>query len=423
MTGTWCCELELSGLVALTGVEPFGGQEMARVLVRLHGEPLGYLTERCLGGLPAADEVRGRASQLFASRLAAHLLTEGSQLVAGRVPEPGEACPNRLRFSEFVTVVVCTRDRSDILTACLRRLQAVDYPHVEFVIVDNAATGPATRDTVSSFTDRDRRFRYVAEPLPGLSRARNRGLSEARGDVVAYTDDDVAVDPGWVHGLLLGFARHPDAACVTGLVCTASVNGEAEAYFDARAASWSTRCEPEIFDLSCHRRDDPLYPYSPGIFGTGANFAFRRSVLVELGGFDDALGAGSLTKGGEDLDAFVRVLNAGHGLVYEPSGIVWHHHRADRSGLLKQMFAYGTGLSAFMTKCLLSRGTRGDVLRRIPLGLLRMTAIRSETEKRLASDVARPPGALSREFLGFIAGPLLYARAERASRRLRVLQQ
>ena len=127
--------------------------------------------------------------------------------------------------------------------------------------------------------------------------------------------------------------------------------------------------------------------------------------------------------GDKKYSPLVRVLNAGHGLVYEPSGIVWHHHRADRSGLLKQMFAYGTGLSAFMTKCLLSRGTRGDVLRRIPLGLRRMTAIRSETEKRLASDVARPPGALSREFLGFIAGPLLYARAERASRRLRVLQQ
>jgi GT2 family glycosyltransferase len=240
---------------------------------------------------------------------------------------------------------------------------------------------------------------------------------------VAYTDDDVAVDPGWVQGLLRGFRRRPDVGCVTGLACTADIDGPEEEYFDARAASWSTRCLPELYDLGSAARPDALYPYSAGIFGTGANFAFVRSALVALGGFDEALGAGTRTRGGEDLDVFVRVLRSGAAIAYEPSAIVWHSHRADRAGLLRQMYGYGTGLTAFLTKLVLDPATRGDVLRRVPRGLVRMARIRTQTRARRAA-VTGPPaqaatqaapygGAFTREALGYLAGPVLYLRARR----------
>jgi GT2 family glycosyltransferase len=234
---------------------------------------------------------------------------------------------------------------------------------------------------------------------------------------VAYTDDDVAVDPDWVQGLLRGFQRRADVGCVTGLVCTAGITGAAEAYFDARAASWSTRCEPHLFDARGTGEEGGLYPYSPGVFGTGANFAFARTVLEDLEGFDEALGAGTLTRGGEDLDVFVRVLRRGGAIAYEPAALVWHHHRADRSALLHQMFGYGTGLTAFLTKCLLSPDSRWEVLRRVPLGALRILAIRAQTKERLGERVQPPRGALLREFAGFAAGPLLYVRAQRGARR------
>jgi hypothetical protein len=174
-----------------------------------------------------------------------------------------------------------------------------------------------------------------------------------------------------------------------------------------------------VFDLAGNSRPDALYPYSPGIFGTGANFAFDRAFLVGLGGFDEALGAGTKTRGGEDLDIFVRVLRAGRALVYDPSAVVWHHHRADRAALLDQMFGYGTGLSAFVAKCLLQRETRGEVLRRLPLGLRRMAGINAQTTERLSAGSTRPDGALLREFLGFAAGPALYLRARRSARQQR----
>jgi glycosyltransferase involved in cell wall biosynthesis len=315
---------------------------------------------------------------------------------------------------ELVTVVVCTRNRARILENCLAKLRALTYPHLEVVVVDNAPSDDSTRRAVEAVVVVDDRFRYVAEPRPGLSRARNRGLAEARGNYVAYTDDDVAVDPDWVHGLVKGFQRRADVGCVTGLVCTASITGAAERYFDARAASWSTRCETQEFDLVGTGRPNALYPFSPGIFGTGANFAFDRALLEDLGAFDEALGAGTKTRGGEDLDIFVRVLRRGHAIVYEPAAVVWHHHRADRAALMKQMFGYGTGLAAFITKCIVDPATRWEVLRRIPLGLRRIAAIGAQTSGRLGEGAERPRGALLWEFAGFAAGPVLYLRARRA---------
>jgi GT2 family glycosyltransferase len=419
--GTWCGELELAGEPRVTGVTDPAHATDARLLVRLHGEPLGYLTVP----LPAEGLDVPRTALLaharFADRVAAHLAAEGLAPieVAGQPPAT-DRCPNRVTGGPFVSVVVCTRDRSAILRRCLDRLRALTYPSLEIVVVDNAPSDDSTERVVADVRAVDNRFRYVREPRPGLSSARNRGLAEAGGAWVAYTDDDVDVDPQWVQGIVRGIRRRPDAGCVTGLVATASITGDAERYFDARAASWSSRCEPQEFDLRGTGAPNALYPYSPGIFGTGANFAFDRAMLVELGTFDEALGAGTPTRGGEDLDIFVRVLRAGRAIVYEPAAVVWHHHRADHEALLRQLYGYGTGLSAFVTKCLTQPGTRGEVLRRIPLGVWRMAAINAQTTERLGSSpdgapAAKPPGALRREFAGFLAGPMLYLRARRAA--------
>jgi GT2 family glycosyltransferase len=412
--GTWCCEFELSGDAGVRAVTDPVGQARARVLVRLHGETLGYLTVPLgAGGLDPVALSR-RSQDEYADRIAEHLSAEGLPVDQLRPPLAGPTCPNHVDSEALVSVVVCTRNRSAILADCLDRLRGLTYPQLEVVVVDNAPTDDSTRRVVQAVAESDPRFRYVREPRPGLSCARNRGLAEARGEVLAYTDDDVAVDPDWVQGLLRGFQRRPDTGCVTGLVCTASITGPAEEYFDARTASWSTRVEPQVFDLHGAGRTDALYPYSPGIFGTGASLAFDRALLLELGGFDEALGAGTLTRGGEDLDMFIRVLRADRALVYEPAAVVWHHHRADEAALLAQMYGYGTGLSAFMAKCLLDPATRWDVLRRVPLGLRRIAAIRSQTGSRLGEAVQRPAGAMRREFTGFLTGPLLYLRARRA---------
>jgi GT2 family glycosyltransferase len=410
--GIWCCQLELAGREGVTGVtDRSGGLTQARVLVRLHGDPVGYLTTP-IDVVDDTAALRQQARAKHGARIREHLAAEG---LADDTEPAGPGCPNRVENGDLITVVVCTRDRAAELSVCLPTLKALTYEPLEFVIVDNAPTSDATRQLVMQTAAEDPRFRYVVEPRPGVSRARNRGLAEARGRYLAYTDDDVEVDPGWVQGLLRGFQRRPDVGCVTGLVCTAKITGGAEAYFDARTPSWSTRVEAEIFDLTSGRGG--LYPYSAGVFGTGASFAFERSLLSQIGGFDEALGAGTLTKGGEDLDIFVRVLFASRAVVYEPSAVVWHHHRGDETALLGQLYGYGTGLSAFLTKLLTQRSTRYEVLRRIPRGLARGVHIKGETDSRLEAPLVAPPGAGRRELRGVFAGPLLYARSRRAVRR------
>ena len=416
----WCCEFELSAdgdVMGVTTMTP--DQREVRVLVRLHGDPLGYLDLDRTNGPIAVTDLVTAAWRRYGDRIRDHLAAEGLTAEPGRrPPRVTRDCPNEIVPVEDVSVIVCTRDRGEALRGCLTRLAAITYPRVEFVIVDNAPTDDTTRQIVRAFAGWDSRFRYACEPRPGLSRARNRGLSEARGSIVAYTDDDVSVDPRWVHGVVKGMRRTANVACVTGLVATATVSNDAEAYFDARAASWSSRCEPQVYDLGEHRRPDPLYPYSAGIFGTGANFAFDRDMLRRMGGFDEALGAGTLTRGGEDLEIFVRVLRAGRAIVYEPAAVVWHHHRADTRALLNQMYAYGTGLTAFLTKLLSQRATRRDILSRVPAGLGRMLRIGRQTTVRLDGRASAPRGATLRELAGYAAGPVLYLRARSAVREL-----
>lgn len=417
-TGVWCCEVELGGVRdcwAPVAPEPLQGS--SRVLVRLHGEPLGYLT---VPGPPTDIDiaaVKAMALVEFAARVRDHLAAEGldpsATFTSMAAPAATASCPNRANPTGLVSVVVCTRNRSDILRSCLDRLAQLTYPEVEILIVDNAPSDDSTVRLVEHRRASDPRFRYVREPRPGLSAARNRGVAEATGDYIAYTDDDVSVDPGWVQGLLLGFCADPAVGCVTGLVCTAGIGSAAEAYFDARSPSWSSRVEPEMFDLADHRRDSGIYPYSAGIFGTGANFAFRRQTLAAVGSFDEALGAGTPTRGGEDLDMFVRVLRGGYAISYQPAAIVWHHHRADDQALNTQMFGYGAGLTAYLTKCLLGRGTGREVLVRIPGGALKMLRIRRQTAARLPASVRPPSQAWKRELAGMAAGSWLYWRSRR----------
>ena len=131
-----------------------------------------------------------------------------------------------------------------------------------------------------------------------------------------------------------------------------------------------------------------------------------------LGGFDPALGAGTLAMGGDDLAAFFEMVAAGYTLVYEPAAIVYHRHRSDYADLQHQIYGYGVGLSAFLTHCLLKRpGRLLDVARKTPRGLAYLFSTRSPKNTRKAADY---PAELTRlERRGFVAGPLAYLRSRR----------
>ena len=368
--------------------------QRARILVRAAGTPLGFVELDTPDGRVELEHAVELAEQTFGA--AASDATDDASW-----GQPA-AAP--------VSVVLCTHNRSDGAARTLASLLELRHAWLEVIVVDNAPLDDSTRRLVERVAQDEPRVRYVREDRKGLSCARNRGLSEARGTYVAFTDDDVRVDPLWVNGLMRGFARDPGVACVTGLVASASLERPAEQYFDRRVW-WSSSCEPRLFTAQRRPGDSPLHPYTAGIFGTGANFAADVSVLRSLGGFDECLGAGSPTQGGEDLDIFVRLVTAGHALSYEPSALVWHEHRVDSDSLQRQMYAYGLGLTAYLTKYGLARSSRRELLRRIPGGVRHALVLLRRSHQAADQSALEQTGTGGIELRGMLRGPQAYLRA------------
>ena len=132
-----------------------------------------------------------------------------------------------------MSVIVCTKDRPDDLRRCLDSLAALRTVPLELIVVDNSSGDPATAEIC-----RGRSVRYVLESGRGSSRARNRGVAEARGEVVAFTDDDCMVDPGWLDGLADVF-DDPLVMAVTGYCGPRSSSRPARNTSSKRTAAFS----------------------------------------------------------------------------------------------------------------------------------------------------------------------------------------
>ncbi|HEV2953561.1 MAG TPA: glycosyltransferase [Candidatus Dormibacteraeota bacterium] len=414
-TPIWVGDLELAAGGSLTGPlrGPQGYQE-ARLLVRLHGRPLGYMSAPIAGGNVDLSVAFELARKNFGGAIAGHLTADG---LGEREGMAVATCPVASTPSTpMVSVIVCTRDRPERIGACLDGLSHLEYPNFEVVVVDNASVTEETAELVDSRRKTDDRIRYVREMKRGLSPARNRGVAEARGDVVAFTDDDVLVDRFWLKALVEGLNRDPRVICATGIVPSAELESFAQFCFDQRV-TWGGNFNARLYGLEDNRHESALYPYSAGIFGTGANFAFKREPLIQMGGFDEALGAGSPSRGGEDLDIFVRALQSGGMIASAPDAVAWHVHRADMHELRRQMFQYGVALSAFATKHLLGRKTAIQVLRRVPRGVGHMIATWGKGDA--AADQKR--GMAVVEAVGMLIGPWAYWAARRRVARGKLL--
>jgi hypothetical protein len=160
-----------------------GAYAHVRILVRLGGRPLGFV-ERPLH--EASDE--RELLEAMASELASEI-DEARAAAAAAPPRPAASGP-------LVTVLICTRERPEALARSLATALAQTYAPMEVLIVDNAPASDATRQLVESVADD--RVRYLREERPGLSRARNTGVRNAHGAIVAFTDDDVLLDPDWL---------------------------------------------------------------------------------------------------------------------------------------------------------------------------------------------------------------------------------
>ena len=372
----------------------------AWILACRSGSPLGSIEVPLHGTLITAAELE-------------HQLRRQLGEVGTRVPSDDAVTLER------ASVVVPTNfARPAQLRRSVKRLMELDHPDYEVIVVDNRP-GDVPPAVIPG-------ARVVREPHPGISAARNRGIAVATGEIIAFTDDDVVADHRWLRALGERFARQPDVAAVTGLVVPLELETPAQILFEQSGNGLDRAFVPLTFERAGRFRVLRRAPgagteqigslYETGEFGLGSNMAFRAAVLREAGGFDEALGVGTPTCGGEDLAMLVELLTAGHRLAYEPDAIIQHSHRATLAELERQIHGYGIGFTAMLTAV-----TLRDPRHVIGLAAVLPQWLRSLRDPSSAKQVHRtedyPRALASAELRGMLAGPFAYRRSRRAQRR------
>ncbi|MAE77115.1 MAG: glycosyl transferase [Planctomycetes bacterium] len=213
-----------------------------------------------------------------------------------------------------MSVVVCTYNGSKTIRECLSGLSRLDYRNHEVIVVDDGSTD-GTRDIIGEF---DVRLVALAQNH-GLSHARNVGMREATGEIVAYIDDDAWPDPDWLSYLALTFLN-TDHVGVGGPNLPPSGDG-----FVADCVAHSPGGPSHVLHSDVEAEHLP-----------GCNMAFRRDAIMAIGGFDTQYRAA-----GDDVDLCWRLQECGGTLGFSPGAMVWHHRRASVKGYLKQQWSYG----------------------------------------------------------------------------------
>jgi glycosyltransferase involved in cell wall biosynthesis len=399
----------------------------ALVLVRMFSEPIGMLSEHLPADSMDPSNLARAIVRNFGSRLRERFADCGlawdGQLPTGglrprQTPSFLTSRERVLREGPQMTVAVCTRDRPEGLAVLLASLGAQDYQRMRVLVVDNAPSDDRTRQVVLTAA-RKHLFDidYVIEPRPGLSWARNRAIDVSNGEVIAWADDGERCDRWWATELARGFVEVPEASAVTGIMVPGELATKSRAWFEdysgVRRGRGFTRA---VFSPATARRQSPLYPLPP--FGAGGNMAFRRDALRQIGGFDCALGAGTVTCCGEDTAAPSMVLLAGGTIVYQPSAIVHHYHRRDYDELQCHLQGYGRGLTSFYTSMLMRRAGGTAQLLRLGGQAVRDHFTRRGRQLTEFSDDF-PRELLWANRIGLLQGPFMYAVARVHTRRLR----
>ncbi|MBI5142530.1 MAG: glycosyltransferase [Nitrospirae bacterium] len=216
----------------------------------------------------------------------------------------------------MISVVVATYKRPDFAEKCIRNLLADTCDNFEIIVVGQG-DDEETRRMVERYFGGDSRVRYVHAPVAGLSGARNIGYRQARGEIIVFIDDDATVLPG-----LLGAY----ADVFVGETEFGMAGGRLLPEWDEPCPEWYPH--ERKFLLGLFDAGDEPGEFPPGSLPPGANFAVRKKVLDDLGGFDERVGfsAGRTNSmiAGEDSLLALRVKAAGYKIWYQPRATVHH---------------------------------------------------------------------------------------------------
>lgn len=236
------------------------------------------------------------------------------------------------------SLIICSRNRPALLLRSVESVLRGDAVPAELIIIDQSDEPHPILATLRP--ERDCTIRYVRAQVAGLSPANNLGMRHARHGIFVFTHDDVEVATDWFSTLVRALVALGPRTLVTGQALPSPTmppgNFAPSLKVDARPAVYRGRI-PE----------DPLCPF---------NMAMYRTLIDEIGGFDECLGAGARFPAAEDNDFGFRLLRAGYQMVYLPNAIIYHIAWRTVNDHVPLQWNYGRGQGAYYAKYLFGEG-------------------------------------------------------------------
>jgi glycosyltransferase involved in cell wall biosynthesis len=270
-----------------------------------------------------------------------------------------------------ISVIIPFYNAERVLSLCLRGIANQSVQPLEVILVDNNSQDSSGVIAKQFVADHRGRWSYLVEPKQGPSPARNTGARNAKGEIIAFTDSDCIPDEHWLRNILQPFNK-PFIGAVAGRIKGARLTNSIEIFH-------------ALFTLRGGRQEKIYESFSlnAGGFAT-ANFAVKRNLFENLGGFDESRAYG------EDHDLCARIYRSGHCITYAPSAVVSHLHRSDIRSTCRQAFRFGEShpflLSKHFERYLLIE--LGDISLRTARLPLRVWVNLSSADKKVAGIVA-----------------------------------
>ena len=232
-----------------------------------------------------------------------------------------------------VTVIVPVRNGAQTIQPLLESLQTLDYEpsKVEVIVVDGNSKDK-TQEIVKKYP-----VKLVVENKKGINLARNMGIKNSTGEIIAFTDSDCIVPPNWVTKIVENF-KDPEVSCVGGSAIALDND-----FISQYADNSIVRLMPIFTKREELKQVKPFFGHP-----AGCNMAFRRKAVEEVGFFDE-----QIQYGFDEVEFADRICRAGYKMVLDPEVSVWHKHRSTFGEFLKQNFQYGKGSGLVFKKKLM----------------------------------------------------------------------
>jgi glycosyltransferase involved in cell wall biosynthesis len=241
--------------------------------------------------------------------------------------------------SKSITLVIGTCNRSTYLEKLLDSLKSTGLLHrkdIEVIIIDNGSTDQNTYNLCLNYN-----IVYLSQTQPGLSSAINTGIKNARGEYIAFTDDDtIVIDPLWLDKLQENLKANPRLGYISGNVLAFKTSTEAQSVWEQKGGL-SKGKERKVYTKKYLSSFDPTWRISK--VAAGANSMIPKRVLDQIGYFSTFLGGGAPIGHGNTLEIVYRIIRAGYELMYDPESVILHNHPATPWQLRKKMYTYGIG--------------------------------------------------------------------------------